>query len=62
MQAEIDTGDATMHRNLREMARGRLAAVLDWQRKYGVPVLPLSAAEPSVPQMRRLMGLAGGRG
>jgi hypothetical protein len=39
------------------MATGRLAAILDWQRRFGVPVLPLSAAEETLPQMRRLMGL-----
>lgn len=60
LQAEVDTGDATQHRNLREMARGRLAAVLDWQRTLGVPVLPLSSAEPTLPQLRRLMGLGPG--
>ena len=57
LQAEVDTGDPTAHRNLREMARGRLAEVLDWQRTTGVPVLPLSAAKETLPQMRRLMGL-----
>lgn len=57
LQAEVDTGDRTKHRNLREMALGRLAAILDWQRTLGVPVLPLSAAEATLPQMRRLMGL-----
>lgn len=57
LQAEIDTGNTTVHRDLREMSRGRLADVLDWQRRYGVPVLPLSAAEDSLTQMKRLMGL-----
>ena len=58
LQAEIDTGDRAVHRRLAEMASGRIAAVLDWQRTLGVPVLPLSAAEKTLPQMRRLMGLA----
>ena len=57
LQAEIDAGDRTAHRRLSDMARGRLAAILDWQRRFGVPVLPLSAAEETLPQMRRLMGL-----
>jgi uncharacterized protein (DUF58 family) len=57
LQAEVDTGDATQRRALTEMARGRLAAVLDWQRRFGVPVLPLATAEPTLPQLRRLMGL-----
>jgi hypothetical protein len=59
LQAEIDTGDRAAHRRLRDMASGRLAAILDWQRRFGVPVLPLSAAEETLPQMRRLMGLGG---
>jgi hypothetical protein len=58
LQAEVDTGDRTTHRNLRDMARGRLAEILAWQRTLGVPVLPLTCAEETLPQMRRLMGLA----
>lgn len=57
LQAEIDTADRTVHRRLAEMASGRLAEILDWQRTLGVPVLPLSAAEETLPQMRHLMGL-----
>jgi uncharacterized protein (DUF58 family) len=57
LQAEVDTGDRTTHSALRDMARGRLAEILDWQRTLGVPVLPLSAAEETLPQLRRLMGL-----
>jgi uncharacterized protein (DUF58 family) len=57
LQAAIDTADTGTHRALADMARGRLAEVLDWQRRFGVPVLPLSAGEETLPQMRRLMGL-----
>ena len=57
LQAEIDTSDARTHRRLAEIAGGRLAEILDWQRSLGVPVLPLSSAEDSLSQMRRLMGL-----
>lgn len=56
MQAEIDTGQTTIHRQLSEMSRGRLAEVLDWTRTLGVPVLPLSSAQDSLTQMRQLMG------
>ena len=59
LQAEIDTADRAAHRRLDEMAKGRLAQVLDWQRRFGIPVLPVSSAEDSLRQMRRLMGLAG---
>ncbi|MTH77059.1 DUF58 domain-containing protein [Paracoccus aestuariivivens] len=61
LQAEINTGDQQTHRSLREFAKGRLASILDWQRRFGIPVLPLSAAEDSVAQMRHLMGIAGAR-
>ncbi|MFC3612312.1 DUF58 domain-containing protein [Lutimaribacter marinistellae] len=57
LQVEVDTSDRTAHGGLRDMAQGRLAAIIDWQRRFGVPVLPLSAAEETLPQMRRLMGL-----
>lgn len=57
LQAEIDAGDSTTHRHLSEMASGRLAAILNWQRRFGVPVLPLTTAEATLPQVRRLMGM-----
>lgn len=57
LQVQIDTAERETHRALAEMAQGRLATVLDWQRRFGVPVLPLSSGEETLPQMRRLMGL-----
>jgi uncharacterized protein (DUF58 family) len=57
LQAEIDIGGAETRGGLRDFAEGRLAEVLDWQRRFGVPVLPLSAGEETLPQIRRLMGL-----
>ncbi len=62
LQAEINTGDSGTHRRLQDLAKGRLARILDWQRQLGVPVLPLTTAEDSIGQMRRLMGLSGRRG
>lgn len=61
LQAEIDTGDQKTFRAISDFSTGRLAEIRDWQRRFGIPVLPLSAAEDSVTQMRRLMGLAGAR-
>jgi len=58
LQAEVDTADATVHRDLSDLAQGRVAEILDWKRALGVPVLPLSSAADSLVQMRRLMGLA----
>jgi len=56
LQAEINTGDRSVHEGLRNMAQGRLSEILDWQRQYGFPVMPLSAGEHSVDQMNRLLG------
>ena len=61
LQAEIDTGSDHVRRALAEMSSGRLAQVLDWQRALGFSILPLSAGEETVPQIRRLMGLSAGR-
>lgn len=57
LQADIDAGDRTVYRRLTEMAEGRLAQVLDWQRRFGVPILPINAGEETLPQVRRLTGL-----
>jgi len=57
LQAEIDTGDEVRRARLQAMARGRLARILDWQRRFGMPVVPLSTAEETLPQLRRIMGL-----
>lgn len=61
LQAEIDTGVRSVHERLRDMAKGRLADILDWQRRYGFPVMPLSSGEDSVVQMARLLGRMGQR-
>lgn len=58
LQAEIDTRDGRVHKALTEMASGRLAQILAWEHELGLPVLPLSAGEETLPQMRRLMGLS----
>ncbi|WP_171180453.1 DUF58 domain-containing protein [Ruegeria sp. HKCCD8929] len=60
LQAEIRTSDSRQHAALTEFASGRVAQVLDWQRRFGVPVLPLSAGQETLPQIRHLMGLGPG--
>ncbi|MCA0850543.1 DUF58 domain-containing protein [Salipiger thiooxidans] len=57
LQAEIDTGAAGARQGLAEMSRGRIREVLDWQRRFGVAILPLSTGEETLPQMRRVLGL-----
>ncbi len=60
LQAEIDTRSGRVLRSLSEFASGRVANVLALEQKLGVPVLPLSAGEATLPQIRRLLGLSAG--
>lgn len=56
LQVEIDTTPGDTFKRLEKFVTGRLAHVLSWQRQFGVPVLPLSAGEDTVTQLRRLTG------
>ena len=58
LQAELDTRSGQVRRSLIELSSGRVGEVLAWERQLGVPVLPLSAGEATVPQIRRLLGLS----
>ena len=58
LQAEIDTGAEVTRSALSEFSSGRLAEVQGWTRRYGIPVLPLSAGEETLPQIRRFFGHA----
>jgi len=57
LQVELDTGTTDTFRRLSDFASGRIAEILKWQQKYGVPVLPLSAGDDTASQLRRLTGL-----
>ncbi|MET1413458.1 DUF58 domain-containing protein [Roseibium sp. HPY-6] len=57
LQAELDTGSGDVRKRLTEFASGRLNEVLSWQKRFGIPVLPLSAGEDTVPQIQRLTGI-----
>ena len=61
LQAELDTATGRTWQALSEFSSGRLAQLLDWERRLGLPVLPLSSGEETVPQVRRLLGLSAGR-
>ncbi|MEM8812982.1 MAG: DUF58 domain-containing protein [Pseudomonadota bacterium] len=61
LQAEIQLDSGSVRRALAKMSEGRLADILEWERSLGVPVLPLSAGEPTLPQVTKLMGLPGKR-
>lgn len=56
MQAQINTGDATLQRNLADFTTGRLAALHEFSARYQVPLVPLTTAEQTLTQMVRLLG------
>ena len=56
LQIDIDLGRSSTHEALTTFSSGRLQRIRDWQHELGIAVLPLSAGEDTVSQMRRLMG------
>lgn len=56
LQIMLEVGRDSVRKSLREATDARLRNVFAWTREIGVPVLPLSAAEEVVPQLRRLLG------
>jgi uncharacterized protein (DUF58 family) len=65
LQIELEVGRASVRKSIEQATEARLGRVFAWTHELGVPVLPLSAAEESAPQLRRLLGampLRHGRG
>jgi uncharacterized protein (DUF58 family) len=56
LQIELRLGQGKVRSSLGDFAGSRSSEILGWQREIGVPVLPLSAAEETAPQIRRLLG------
>jgi hypothetical protein len=56
LQIPLEVGRDSVRKRLSRMTQDRLKGVFAWTRELGVPVLPLSAAEETAPQLRRLLG------
>ncbi|WP_354686315.1 DUF58 domain-containing protein [Cupriavidus necator] len=56
LQVELGFGQAAVRRSIAEFADAHGKALLDWHHAMGVPLLPLSAAEDTALQLRRLLG------
>ena len=56
LQVEVNYGDRSTRRKLGEFADARLATVMEWQRKLGVPVLPFSTDRDVLEQVRGMLG------
>ena len=56
LQIELEVGRASVRKSIEQAMQERLKGVFAWTRELGVPVLPLSAAEETAPQLRHLLG------
>lgn len=61
LQIQLAVGRDSVRKNIMEATQARTRTVFAWTHELGVPVLPLSAAEETAPQLRRLLGTAGER-
>lgn len=57
-QAELAFRNNEIQEAIRDFARKRGRELRAWQRELGLPMLPLSAAEETAPQLRRLLAQA----
>ena len=56
MQAELDLGSESARQLLNQFSAKRLAQIYNWQKEINLSVLPLSAGEETLPQVRDLLG------
>ena len=56
LQVELDLADARVRRNLAGVGGDRLTRLLAWQERLDAAILPVSAGEPTEPQLLRLFG------
>jgi uncharacterized protein (DUF58 family) len=61
LQAELPLRRADVRQAIGTFARDRGRELRDWQRQLGLPMLPVSAAEDTAPQLRRLLEQASWR-
>ena len=56
LQIQLAVGRDSVRQSILEATQERLKGVFAWTHELGIPVLPLSAAEQTAPQLRRLLG------
>jgi uncharacterized protein (DUF58 family) len=56
MQADVDLSSNATREALRGFSSARLDRILDWQAEINLSVLPISAGEETLPQLRQLLG------
>lgn len=61
LQVELPFGAGHVRKSLAAAADARLEELLGWRNDIGVPVLPISSAEETAGQLRKLLGQLAGR-
>jgi uncharacterized protein (DUF58 family) len=61
LQAALDLRSQKTADAIAGYTRSRIARIHDWQREINLSVLPLSAGEETLPQVRRLLGVGASR-
>ncbi|MEJ5018775.1 DUF58 domain-containing protein [Ochrobactrum vermis] len=56
LQAELPLGQQHVRKSIDSFARERARELFTWQHELGLPMLPISAAEETAPQLRNLLG------
>jgi uncharacterized protein (DUF58 family) len=56
LQAELSFARGALRASVQNYAAQRGKELLSWQRQLGLPMLPVSTAEETAPQLRRLLG------
>jgi len=56
LQIRLDVGRDSVRRSVSQATQDRLQGIFAWTHEIGIPVLPLSAAEDTAAQLRRLLG------
>ncbi|OKO74571.1 MoxR protein, partial [Bradyrhizobium sp. AS23.2] len=56
LQIRLDVGRDSVRKSVSQVTQDRLKGIFAWTHELGIPVLPLSAAEDTPAQLRRLLG------
>lgn len=55
-QLQLDVGDRASRQRVADAVTGRIESVLNLQRRFDMPILPISTGEDALPQLQKLLG------
>jgi len=56
LQVELSLGQDKIRKSILSASEGRIRSILAWHNELGIPVLPISTADPVQDQLRHLLG------